>query len=754
MSSTTDSARFEGDIGDRTTEIVHSAALAGLPSTCAVCTRIWTCLHTLSTQQSYDLGLFTEISSGCPGHTRLIQVLHKYGGAGAVNNDMVTVRSVPVPPWGHPPTANLLGLDLSIAHDPSVLGHTGAVRVLSPDWLDLEVARQWKQQCLSTHGDACNDTMGIRSERPAWLIDVQKNCIVSGRDCRSFVALSYVWGKHPRLLVDADTMALLQIPGALVDIPKIVSNMPPIIRHAMHLTAALEERYLWIDAICIVQGGGDTYDQLNRMGSFYASATLTIIAANGDSQSGLPGLEGVSEPRRFIQKVIPFGKERLVVKGLEDKRQVHAGFEYDQRGWTFQEYETSKRRLILQGEKLRWDCQHQKMQEDLLHGIPRGSRPPSDIALGFPSLLSLSDRVMHRYNNREFSYEKDALPGISGLLSTWSRTFTGGFLCGLPEMFFDRCLGWKPLTHDTNLRRRASSGQHRDNQVQDASMAILPSWSWLGWKGDVTYLNGWGLEPVKLEHLDFYYDIEETIPTTTWYTSKKARGGILRPIKPSWYESCDTLYKDFSRPLPQGWSRVQDTSPAVFPTGCGKGTFEHVKAPGIQWHYPFPVVDVANAPQYMPEQTEYLFCKTQRTRLFASRDNTRSRGSNDLLLHLDRHGDRIGELRAHNQELVESRLAAGAEIPAIGQVEQSVIGGFIEVVVIYESCVQKTERMAGDVKAEWWESSTEEFAITRHRYAVLWIGWEGGIAYRRGSGHVDKTSWGLSEPEEVHLILG
>jgi hypothetical protein len=58
---------------------------------------------------------------------------------------------------------------------------------------------------------------------------------------------------------------------------------------------------------------------------------------------------------------------------------------------------------------------------------------------GFPD-LNASSYVISDNNSRQLSYEEDALPGITGLLSVLSRTFANGFLCGLPDMLFDRAL--------------------------------------------------------------------------------------------------------------------------------------------------------------------------------------------------------------------------------------------------------------------------------------------------------------------------
>jgi hypothetical protein len=48
------------------------------------------------------------------------------------------------------------------------------------------------------------------------------------------------------------------------------------------------------------------------MGAIYANAIVTIVATDGDSESGIPGLKGISSPRGMRQNIIPFGDERLL----------------------------------------------------------------------------------------------------------------------------------------------------------------------------------------------------------------------------------------------------------------------------------------------------------------------------------------------------------------------------------------------------------------------------------------------------------
>jgi hypothetical protein len=46
------------------------------------------------------------------------------------------------------------------------------------------------------------------------------------------------------------------------------------------------------------------------------------------------------------------------------------------------------------------------------------------------------------YHRRLLTYDGDTLFALAGATSALSQTFRGGFLCGLPELFFDNAMLW------------------------------------------------------------------------------------------------------------------------------------------------------------------------------------------------------------------------------------------------------------------------------------------------------------------------
>jgi hypothetical protein len=608
-------------------------------TSCETCQAVW---QRLTSNDNFEhiisLGPFEKaLATQCPHHRPLVELFYEYSKD---IDDDDTSREVRIEfnKKGYTihldETVDFCGYrwNLALVEKDSVSNHPGTTRVLDPEWADLTVLNTWKNTCLSSHGASCHNPLKIWHTRPAWLIDVNKRCIVPGIVEGDYVALSYTYGDHIGCLIDANVLGKLQLPNALGS-STLLEYVPPIIRNAMYLTAAIGERFLWADTLCITHEDREsTTQQLALMGAIYANAIVTIMAADGDSLTGLAGIKGVSAPRQLEQGIVPFGDQKLLRKeyvGLE----AEAWLPYYERGWIYQERRLSPRKIVFHGEQLHWICQCSVWHEESAPKFQVERDPCSSgtmdssiniLLAGFFD-WSVFSLLVSRYNDLTFRYDEDAFPAISGFLSVLSRRFKGGFLYGIPEMMFERGLGWKPFLETTNLERRIRSSRPQTIQLKPSG---LPSWSWIGWKGTVD--PGYNEATLMTRGYD---EIEETTPITEWYTGHCPTDPpeLWRRIRSIWYENRDS-YKDFTKPQPPGWTRHEaprqslwNDGPHLSPDGCDRYIFRHESMPvdemdseeGQAWYYPFSVIEVneSTLPD-MPEQTEYLFCKTNRAQLW------------------------------------------------------------------------------------------------------------------------------------------
>jgi hypothetical protein len=101
--------------------------------------------------------------------------------------------------------------------------------------------------------------------------------ITKPEDRSRYLALSYRWGGEQEVTTTRATFLERQR-GIPLD------GLPQTIRDAIHVTRDLGFRYLWIDALCIVQDdSADKNLEISRMGLISKNANLTIAAANTTS---------------------------------------------------------------------------------------------------------------------------------------------------------------------------------------------------------------------------------------------------------------------------------------------------------------------------------------------------------------------------------------------------------------------------------------------------------------------------------------
>lgn len=95
---------------------------------------------------------------------------------------------------------------------------------------------------------------------------------ISGESSKN-AALNYFWGKAQNY-----TTTLATLDEFRHDIDE--SRLPKTITDAVALTRALGLEYLWVDALCIIQGNPEDWErQSSKMHQVYSNAYLTICAS-------------------------------------------------------------------------------------------------------------------------------------------------------------------------------------------------------------------------------------------------------------------------------------------------------------------------------------------------------------------------------------------------------------------------------------------------------------------------------------------
>ncbi|KAL1636193.1 hypothetical protein SLS58_009887 [Diplodia intermedia] len=161
--------------------------------------------------------------------------------------------------------------------------------------LDTDSVVEWMQDCETSH-PACSATDFFGAQEPFafTLIDVTEGKLVDSVTSASYIALSYVWGagqNHDSMFSTLkDNFLSRKRQGALA---RTDTRLPRVIRDAMDLVERMGQRFLWVDALCIIQDDAENkMDQIARMDAIYSQASMTIVAATGRSaHEPLPGLD-------------------------------------------------------------------------------------------------------------------------------------------------------------------------------------------------------------------------------------------------------------------------------------------------------------------------------------------------------------------------------------------------------------------------------------------------------------------------------
>lgn len=93
-------------------------------------------------------------------------------------------------------------------------------------------------------------------------------CLVSGFQKYRYLALSYVWGNMVTFQTLKTDFCELEEDGSIL---RVRDRLPQVINDAITLISALEDRFLWVDALCIVQDDErDKQARIPHMGMIYS----------------------------------------------------------------------------------------------------------------------------------------------------------------------------------------------------------------------------------------------------------------------------------------------------------------------------------------------------------------------------------------------------------------------------------------------------------------------------------------------------
>lgn len=384
-------------------------------------------------------------------------------------------------------------------------------RILDPSQIDLSMGRMWLEHCEQNHGSSCSKQgWPFRLGKPDFirLVDVEDLSIVEVTSSTAwsyrYLTLSYVRGESQTFeLLTSNKLKLTRPHGLLRHFRNDLSKM---VRDAINVTRGFEERYLWIDSLCIEQDNElDKWKQHASMDRIFGNALLTIVAA--DAQHGDVGLGGVERDSRHIRQISEEIQPSIrIMLPLPPLRDLDTS-PWAQRAWTFQERLFSRRIIYFSGGQIHWRCHKCSASEDTtaaeaghkldLH--PWLAIKPQDLGVKSPkdcygdcSLRKLHDGTTHvmrsgafkeytqliqQYSQRQIDQDSEVLDAIGGLLHIFQVCFKSPIRQGFPQALLDAAILWRPA-----------------ERLQRRNCAAISSWSWARWRGEVKYASAFQVQ--------------------------------------------------------------------------------------------------------------------------------------------------------------------------------------------------------------------------------------------------------------------
>lgn len=275
-----------------------------------------------------------------------------------------------------------------------------------------------------------------------------------------YMTLSHRWGTEHQLKLTKAT---------LDDRERIIrfQGLPKTYQDAVKVTLSLGYRYLWIDALCIIQDDHEDWlQEAAKMALVYrnSSCTISAHAAHGDD-------DGFLCANNHIMPSL--SRDRLNVSVLVTASHL------SNRGWVFQERILSRRILHFTTGGL--------FLEDASGIVTSRGSPPEIYDPSKDNKLNLEDanqnlcewyRLVEKFTTCQLTVDTDRLPALLGLARYYEeQNDDGQYLWGL----------WSRSIHQGLLWINVDESPKKLLQGYDAASGPAPTWTWAHLLGRIRY---------------------------------------------------------------------------------------------------------------------------------------------------------------------------------------------------------------------------------------------------------------------------
>lgn len=322
------------------------------------------------------------------------------------------------------------------------------------------------------------------------LIDVLNMCVISPTGDQEYAALSFVSAGSPIFRTTKETLRnFLRTRDGLQaeEIANRKDRIPKVVWDAIWLTEAIGLRYLWVDALCIIEDD-KTHKQrksMLRRPSILKQSLLSWQCIEGQGRLDTDATQAIESWRSFM---LSGGHVLIYSDKMPAFHKMLKGSHYESRGWTYQERALSQRCIYITPYGAYFQCAHRLAQEDGFESRDTGS---SDMIGGGegpvawlrrfdwltnpyhigPSFTTFMQSLWKTIQGEIFSYPSDRLLAFTGITTAFQSVTGTGFIYGLAEAVFDTAIMWyrKPDRDDLS----------RASLLNDWNRTfVAPTWSW------------------------------------------------------------------------------------------------------------------------------------------------------------------------------------------------------------------------------------------------------------------------------------
>ncbi|KAJ4987611.1 heterokaryon incompatibility protein [Stagonosporopsis vannaccii] len=347
----------------------------------------------------------------------------------------------------------------------------------------------WLRQCKEGHA-SCNER--LEHGAPTRLLDLE--AFTACKDLRlvcttdtggqEYAALSYCWGHG--VTTKLRTSNLVEFASRIP-----ITQLSKTVVEAVEVCRGLNIRYLWVDALCIMQEDNEDFaHEVSRMGSIYAGALITVAAA--DSEHCHSGI---------YRRRTPLSQKDLVIEGhgvtLDITSRAYECNNHDgwlsntllsYRGWAYQERVMAPRTIHFDRNEIVWECRErtfcprcadeahlQPDDYDSAKRVFKELHPSSKETATESTFHLLWFGIVHLYNRTNLSDENDRLSALAGIAQLIYHRLGYEASHGLWLPIFFKELMW----HSTLVMK-----ERRRDQDHCAS---VPSWAWTASPFTISY---------------------------------------------------------------------------------------------------------------------------------------------------------------------------------------------------------------------------------------------------------------------------